>query len=73
MAGEYVGEFTLIFIILLQFFTSSCGSPEPERLRKRYVGTEDLRYNDSVCYQRFSCKIEFAIIKKLDRIQLKHQ
>ena len=27
---------------------------------------EDLRYNDSVCYQRFCCKIEFAVIKKLD-------
>ena len=24
------------------------------------------RYNDSVCYQRFCCKIEFAIIKKID-------
>ena len=22
--------------------------------------------NDSVCYQRFCCKIEFAVIKKLD-------
>ena len=27
---------------------------------------EDSRYNDSVCYQRFCCKIEFAVIKKLD-------
>ena len=27
---------------------------------------EDPRYNDSVCYQRFCCKIEFAVIKKLD-------
>ena len=30
------------------------------------MNTEDPRYNDSVCYQRFWCKIEFAIIKKLD-------
>ena len=73
MAGEHVGEFILMFIILLQFFTFSCGSPEPERLRKHNVGTGDPRYNDSVCYQRFCCKIEFAIIKKLDKIQLKHQ
>ena len=29
--------------------------------------TEDSRYNGSVCYQRFCCKIEFAVIKKLDR------
>ena len=29
-------------------------------------GTEDPRYNDSVCYQRFCCKFDFAIIKKLD-------
>ena len=28
--------------------------------------TEDPRNNDSVCYQRFCCKIEFAVIKKLD-------
>ena len=28
--------------------------------------TEDPHYNDSVCYQRFCCKIEFAIVKKLD-------
>ena len=28
--------------------------------------TENPRYNNSVCYQRFCCiKIEFAIIKKL--------
>ena len=30
------------------------------------VHTEDPRYNDSVCYQKFGCKIEFAVIKKLD-------
>ena len=35
--------------------------------------TEDPRYNDSVYYQRFCCKIEFAVIKKLDRTHLKHQ
>ena len=29
--------------------------------------TEDPNYNDSVCCQRFCCKIEFAVIKKLDR------
>ena len=28
--------------------------------------TEDPRYNDSVCYQIFCCKIEFAVVKKLD-------
>ena len=28
--------------------------------------TEDPRYNDSVFYQRFCYKIEFAVIKKLD-------
>ena len=28
--------------------------------------TEDPHYNDSVCYRRFGCKIEFAVIKKLD-------
>ena len=35
--------------------------------------TADPRYNDSVCYQRFCCKIEFAVVKKLDRTYLKHQ
>ena len=27
---------------------------------------EDSGYNDRVCFQRFCCKIEFAVIKKLD-------
>ena len=35
--------------------------------------TEDPCYNDSVCYQRFCCKIKFAVIKKLNRTHLKHQ
>ena len=26
--------------------------------------TEDPRYNDTVCYQRFCCKIEFAVSYK---------
>ena len=29
--------------------------------------TEDRRYNDNVCFQRFCCKIEFAVIKKLNK------
>ena len=29
--------------------------------------TEDPRYNDCVCYQIFGRKIEFAVIKKLDK------
>ena len=28
--------------------------------------TEDPRYSDSVCYQRFGSNIEFVVIKKLD-------
>ena len=35
--------------------------------------TEDPRYNDSACYQRFCCKIEFAVTQKLDMTHLKHQ
>ena len=31
-----------------------------------HIRTEDPRYNDSVCYQRFCCEIEFAVKKKLD-------
>ena len=33
--------------------------------------TEDPRYNDSVCYQRFCCKIEFAVIRNLIWTRLK--
>ena len=33
---------------------------------KKNRSTEDPRYSDSVCYQRLCCKIEFAVIKKLD-------
>ena len=35
-------------------------------LTKDEKNTEDPLYSDSVCYQRFWCKIEFAVIKKLD-------
>ena len=35
--------------------------------------TEDPHYNDSIYYQRFCCKIEFAVIKKLDMTHLKHE
>ena len=35
--------------------------------------TEDPRYHDSVCYQRFCCQIEFAVVKKRDSTHLKHQ
>ena len=38
-----------------------------------YTYTENTRNNDSVCYQRFCCKTEFAVIKKVDRTHLKHQ
>ena len=31
--------------------------------------TEDPRYNDSVRYQRFCCKTEFAVIKNPDMEQ----
>ena len=34
--------------------------------KKRVLVTEDPRFNDSVCCQRFCCKIEFAVIKELD-------
>ena len=32
---------------------------------------EDPRFYDSVCYQTFCCKIEFAVIKKLEMDQSK--
>ena len=32
----------------------------------KLVGTEDPHYDDSVCYQRLCCKMEFAVIKKLE-------
>ena len=35
------------------------------------INKEDPRYNNSVCYQRFFCKIEFAVITKLDMDQSK--
>ena len=36
------------------------------------TNTEDLRYNDSVCYQGFCCKIEFGVIN-LIWTRLKHE
>ena len=35
------------------------------------LSIEDPRYNDSVYYQRFCSKIEFAVIKKLGTTQSK--
>ena len=35
-------------------------------MKRRKHHTDDPRYDDSVCYQTFRCKIEFAVIKKLD-------
>ena len=29
--------------------------------------------NDTVCYQSFCCKIEFAVLKELDKTRQKHQ
>ena len=40
---------------------------------KAELYTEDPRFNDSVCYQRLCCEIEFALIKKLDMTHLKQQ
>ena len=37
----------------------------PKQKKKCFI-KENLRYNDSVCHQRFSSKIEYAVIKKLD-------
>ena len=34
--------------------------------KNKDIDTEDPHYNDSVCYQRFCCKFEFAVIRKLD-------
>ena len=34
--------------------------------RKGKTYTEDPHYNDTVCYLRFCCEVEFAVIKKLD-------
>ena len=66
---------------------SACLLPNPFPLNKNirscmyiiniykniYGYKEDPRYNDNVCYQRYCCKIKFAVLKKLDRTYLKHQ
>ena len=58
-------------------FAASDTSPSPTPyaldIYINFYGTEDPRYNNSVCYQRFGCKIEFAVTKKLDRTRLKHE
>ena len=64
--------------VTLHSFTSKCLCDGQDTFRRAILcadrsgfygtrhSTEDPRYNDSVCYQRFCCKIEFAVIKKLD-------
>ena len=39
--------------------------PEVAKSRNTEPSTEDPRYDDSGCYQRFCSKIEFAVIKYL--------
>ena len=34
---------------------------------------QQQKYNESACYQRFCCKIDFAVIKKFGRAHLKQQ
>ena len=47
----------LFYLILLLGTIQNCMPKNPY--------TEDPRYDNNVCYQRFCCKIEFALIKKL--------
>ena len=56
-----------LFITIIIIISSSSSSSSSS--------TEDPRYNDSVCYQRFGCKIEFALVKKIDMYpsKLKHE
>ena len=61
---------------LLKYESSSSNITSLVSLRREIevgIYTEDPRYNDGVCYQRFCCKIELAVVKKLDRTYLKHQ
>ena len=44
-----------------------CACQQKDFLTKHAKGTGNPRYNDSVCYQRFCCIIEFAVIKKVDK------
>ena len=56
-----------VFLSILKrgtiFGTLCCFSGQRSHFK---LDTEDPRYNDSVCHQRFFCKIEFAVIKKLN-------
>ena len=47
-------------VLFQSLFKENCG--------KRGLYTEDPRYNDTLCYQRFCCYmyIKFAVVKKLD-------
>ena len=53
---------SLLFYVLRRVGTVQCIYHFLPRERT----TEDPRYNDNICYQRFCCKIELAVIKKLD-------
>ena len=53
------------------FYTPFVVCIVPDKERNDITITEDTRYNDNVCYQRFCCKIELAVIKKVDRYPCK--
>ena len=55
-----IGEWLVILYSPHRIFFKNSGP------RLSYFNTGDSRYNDSVCYQSFCCKIEFAVMMKLD-------
>ena len=75
----YDHQILLSMLVLLPTFTLGSKYLLPAKkvkfltLNISATDTEDPRYNNSVCYQRFCCKIEFSVIKKRDRTQLKHE
>ena len=72
-SGQYRSRaciFSIPFLQVINVLVSSVGSKNTLLLLLDHSYTEDPRYNDSVFYQRFCSKIEFAVIEKLDRTHL---
>ena len=60
---------TINFVITVRLDESSKNDfvkPTMRWITEPWNNTEVPRYNDTVCYQIFFCKIEFVVIKKLD-------
>ena len=71
--SKYFIVYTLPIKVLSRFGRKDATTIKARLYIRANRFSEDPRYDDSICYQRCCCIIEFAVLKKLDRTHLKDQ